>query len=60
MLKLGTSKPWPDALEAIVGSRDMSALPLINYFKPLIDWLDEQNRANGDVLGWAAAGKTQT
>ncbi|XP_071837203.1 angiotensin-converting enzyme-like [Apostichopus japonicus] len=56
MLKLGTSKPWPDALEAIVGSRDMSALPLINYFKPLIDWLDEQNRANGDVLGWAAAG----
>lgn len=56
MLKLGSSKPWPDALEAIVGSRDMSAEPLINYFKPLIEWLDRENKANGDILGWEAEG----
>lgn len=52
MLKLGSSRPWPEALEAITGSRDMSAEPLIEFFKPLIDWLEVQNEMNGDVVGW--------
>jgi len=43
MLELGSSKPWPDAMEVITGQRDMDAGPLLEYFQPLHDWLQQQN-----------------
>ena len=52
MLKLGSSKPWPDALEAICGTRQMSADALLEYFQPLMDWLKEENQRNGVTIGW--------
>ena len=54
MLSLGASKPWPDALEILTGSREIDASAMVNYFKPLIDWLDVENKKNGDVCGWEA------
>lgn len=51
-MKLGNSKPWPEVMKAITGNTSMSAEPLLEYFKPLIDWLDEQNKNNGETLGW--------
>jgi peptidyl-dipeptidase A len=42
MLKMGTSRPWPDALEAMTGSRQMDATAIIDYFAPLKAWLDQQ------------------
>ncbi len=50
MLELGASKPWPDALEAFTGTREMSAKPMLEYFAPLKKWLDEQNK--GEKAGW--------
>jgi peptidyl-dipeptidase A len=50
MLSLGKSKPWPDALEAISGQRQMDATAILDYFAPLKKWLDEQNRS--EKLGW--------
>lgn len=50
MLKMGASKPWPDALEAFTGSRQMSGKALAEYFAPLKAWLDEQNK--GQPQGW--------
>ncbi len=50
MLKLGQSKPWPDALEAFTGTREMSGQALVAYFAPLKTWLDEQNE--GKPSGW--------
>jgi peptidyl-dipeptidase A len=50
MLSLGASKPWPDALEAMTGTRQMDAAPLIAYFEPLAKWLAEQNQ--GKQCGW--------
>ena len=52
MLKLGSSKPWPDALEALSGTRKMSADALLEYFQPLMDWLKEENQKNGVTIGW--------
>ena len=52
MLKLGSSKPWPDALEAICGTRQMSVDALLEYFQPLMDWLKEENQKNGVTTGW--------
>ena len=50
MLAMGASRPWPDALEAFTGTREMSAQPMIEYFRPLLGWLRDQNQ--GRRCGW--------
>ncbi|PAX09486.1 M2 family metallopeptidase [Sphingomonas lenta] len=50
MMAMGQSKPWPDALQAFTGSREMSGKAMANYFAPLKKWLDQQNR--GKPSGW--------
>jgi peptidyl-dipeptidase A len=50
MLELGRSRPWPEALETLTGTRTLSAEPLLAYFAPLRRWLDEQNE--GRPVGW--------
>ncbi|HEX9954770.1 MAG TPA: M2 family metallopeptidase [Allosphingosinicella sp.] len=52
MLAMGASKPWPDALEAFTGTREMSGKPMLDYFRPLMGWLEEQNK--GKQCGWQA------
>jgi len=49
-LAMGQSRPWPDALEALTGQRQMDASALRDYFAPLQKWLDEQNK--GKPVGW--------
>jgi peptidyl-dipeptidase A len=50
MLAMGQSRPWPDALEALTGQREMDATAIADYFAPLKRWLDEQNA--GHPVGW--------
>ena len=50
MLAMGQSKPWPDALQAMTGSRKMDGGALVRYFAPLKTWLDKQNK--GKPTGW--------
>jgi peptidyl-dipeptidase A len=50
MLEMGASKPWPEALQAFTGTREMSGKPMLEYFAPLQTWLQEQNR--GKQCGW--------
>ncbi|HVH27980.1 MAG TPA: M2 family metallopeptidase [Vicinamibacterales bacterium] len=50
VLEMGQSRPWPDALEALTGSRQMDATAIIDYFAPLSAWLDEQVKGKG--VGW--------
>lgn len=50
MLEMGASKPWPDALEAFTGSREMSGKAMLEYFAPLMKWLETQNK--GAKKGW--------
>jgi peptidyl-dipeptidase A len=50
MLAMGRSRPWPEALEAITGEKRMDATAIIDYFAPLKQWLDEQNK--GQTCGW--------
>ena len=50
MLSMGQSRPWPDALEALTGTRQMDATAIIDYFAPLSKWLDEQIK--GQPIGW--------
>ncbi|HEU5468426.1 MAG TPA: M2 family metallopeptidase, partial [Steroidobacteraceae bacterium] len=51
MLALGRSRPWQDALEKLTGTRQMDATAIVEYFQPLMRWLEEQNR--GRECGWS-------
>lgn len=50
MLEMGQSRPWPEALEAMTGEKDIDATAILDYFAPLQKWLDEQNK--GHKAGW--------
>lgn len=50
MMSYGTSQPWQDTLEAAIGTRDMDASAIIDYFQPLMGWLETQNQ--GKTCGW--------
>ena len=51
LMQLGFSKPWPEALEAMTGTKEMSADSFIKYFLPLYDFLAGENE--GECIGWA-------
>ncbi|ELU13139.1 hypothetical protein CAPTEDRAFT_175968 [Capitella teleta] len=51
LMKLGSSVHWEEALEAMTGTTEMSAEPLVEYFGPLLEWLEEQNA--GETIGWS-------
>ncbi|MGV6820120.1 MAG: M2 family metallopeptidase [Parvularcula sp.] len=50
MLEMGAEKPWPDALETFTGSREMDGSAVVEYFDPLMVWLQEQNKDRN--CGW--------
>jgi len=50
MLALGQSKPWPEALEAFTGQRQIDGSAILAYYAPLSAWLKEQN--TGKTCGW--------
>jgi len=49
-LAMGMSRPWPEALYALTGQKEMDATAIRDYFAPLQKWLDEQNQ--GQPVGW--------
>lgn len=50
MMEMGASKPWPDALEAFTGTRDMDGSAVLEYFGPLMSYLEDENQ--GRSCGW--------
>ena len=50
MLSMGLSKPWPEALDALTGSKQMDATAILDYFAPLSKWLDQQLKDT--PVGW--------
>ncbi len=50
MLKLGLSRPWPEAYAALTGRSRADASALLAYFAPLRAWLKKENA--GRQCGW--------
>jgi peptidyl-dipeptidase A len=50
MLSLGMSKPWPEALKVLSLETKLDVSALLEYYQPLIIWLEEQNK--GNQCGW--------
>ncbi len=43
MMSMGASQPWPEAMAALTGQRELDASAINDYFAPLMTWLNEQN-----------------
>ena len=52
ILELGASRPWRDSLETLTGDRGLNADALREYFRPLEDWLADENEKNEVKVGW--------
>lgn len=52
MLKLGRSKPWPEALEKLTDKQSMDVGPMKEYFWPLYLWLRKQRCSSNYTIGW--------
>ena len=52
MLKMGKSKPWPEALKKLTGSETLDVGALTDYFEPLRKWMVQQR----EEIGYAAPG----
>jgi peptidyl-dipeptidase A len=50
MMEMGASQPWPDALEAFTGTREMDGSAIIAYFQPLMEHLQAENADRN--CGW--------
>ncbi|XP_033225855.1 angiotensin-converting enzyme-like [Belonocnema kinseyi] len=57
MMEIGASKPWQDAMEVLTGQRKMSISGILDYFKPLQDWLTAENKKNDEYIGWEKSSK---
>ena len=52
MLKMGASRPWPEAMRKMTGQGKMSTSALREYFQPLEVWLKNENEKSGVKAGW--------
>ena len=50
LLQKGESQPWQETLEEFAGTREMDATAIVDYFAPLMEYLEEQNA--GRSCGW--------
>ena len=50
MLAMGAREPWQDALEKLIGTRQMDGSAIIDYYRPLMSWLEKENA--GRQCGW--------
>ena len=52
MLKMGSSRPWKEAMEVMTGKPEMSTDAMREFFLPLEKWLKKENKKNGVRVGW--------
>lgn len=52
IMQFGSSKPWTEVLQETLGTNKMDASALMEYFRPITTWLEEQNKQSGETLGW--------
>ena len=50
-MAMGQSLPWQVAFENLTGSRQLSGKSIMNYYAPLKEWLDEENKNR--TCGWS-------
>ena len=60
-MKMGKSKPWPQALKKLTGSETLDVGALAEYFEPLRNWMVRQRKEKGYAApGWDEEDATST
>ena len=49
-LEMGKSRPWQEVMFELTGEKQGDASAMMEYYAPLKQWLDEQNK--GQKIGW--------
>lgn len=49
-MEKGSSQPWRDLLFQVTGESRLSGAALREYFRPLEDWLRNENLRTGDII----------
>lgn len=52
MMRLGSSVPWTEALYAATGETKLNGSHIREYFRPLEDWLRNENLRTNEFVGW--------
>ncbi|KAG8234713.1 hypothetical protein J437_LFUL014330 [Ladona fulva] len=58
MMALGASRPWHEAIQVLTDGREdkLSASALRDYFRPLEEWLRQENLRTQEPIGWSYDG----
>lgn len=51
-METGSSLPWQETLRLAIGENRLDATAVREYFKPLEEWLRNENLRTGEFVGW--------
>ncbi|CAL4099743.1 unnamed protein product, partial [Meganyctiphanes norvegica] len=52
MMELGRTKTWKETLKVLTGSEYLDPEAVLEYFRPLEDWLRKWAKQNDEHIGW--------
>jgi len=60
MMSLGSTKPWKQVVGKILpNNTGLSSLALLEYYQPVLDWLNKYNKDANSKIGWTASKKSK-
>ncbi|VDK44884.1 unnamed protein product, partial [Gongylonema pulchrum] len=59
-MAFGSSVTWREALQIVTGSADLDGNALLEYYEPLIKWLEDLNAEEHAFIGWNGPGQPFT
>lgn len=51
-MEKGAEQPWQEVLQDVIGENRLDGSALREYFRPLEDWLRNENLRNNEFVGW--------
>lgn len=57
MLRLGSSKPWVEALHVLTGQNYLDSSAIMEYYKPVQMWLEDEIEKLNIPIGWIKSTK---
>ncbi|XP_059221145.1 angiotensin-converting enzyme [Stomoxys calcitrans] len=58
-MSLGASSSFKEVLKTLIGSNEVDIKGFLEYYRPLYDWLVEQNSLEQNEVGWEKSEKCQ-
>ncbi len=53
------SQPWTDTLHVLTRQKEIDTSAIKEYFAPLLEWLEAENKRNGDEPNWTKNTKSK-